>query len=254
MTRLLLVPVAVILAAGAGCKKTPDKPVAGLLAAGAPLYMETRDGRRPIAVGSELRPSDRVSASGPAAIEYFGGATLFLEDGDGLEIGEAEEAKRIGPTLPESVLRDGVITPSASAPRIIAARYHSVEFTPQIASNALGTSDYLRAFFTPNGIERLQNAPMPEGPRKPLPPPPHRPKVPHVHAGELGEGGAELVVDDGFVVAESDDLATAVLPEGQAYALGRTRRLMLPEDAEATLATTDGRQLKLEGPLDLRLR
>ena len=241
--------------AASGCKKQEHKPVAGLLAAGAPVMLETSDGPRPIAVGSQLLPSDRVRATGPAAIEFFGGALRFLEKGDALEVGDASESKLLGPNLTAKVLEAGVISELPIQQRLIAARYHSVAFTPATVGQdtALQTSDYFKAFFTPNGIEKLQNAPAPDGPRR-LPPPPDRVKVPHVHAGDLGDGAGQVEVTDGFVIAESDALATAVLLEDQVYALGHTSRLVLPEDAEITLTTAEGRQIELEGPLDLLLR
>ena len=49
-----------------------------------------------------------------------------------------------------------------------------------------------------------------------------------MHAGDLGDGAGQVEVTDGFVIAESDALATAVLLEDQVYALGHTSRLVLP--------------------------
>lgn len=236
------------------CKEQERKPIAGLLAAGASVHMRTQDGERPIAVGSQLMPQDRIKATGPAVLEYFGGALRFLEKGDELEVGDVTEAKLIGTNVDAQLLKAGVLSELPPQQRIIAARYRSVHFTPKIVSGEPTTGDYFAAFFTPNGIENLGAGSAEEGPRKALPPPPHRSKVPHVHAGDLGAGGARLIVDDGFVVAESDDLATAVLIEDQVYELGRTTRLVLPDGAEATLTTADGRQVELEGALDVILR
>ena len=238
------------------CKKEPEKPVAGLLAAGAALMLETKKGERPVAVGSRLQPSDRVRATGPAVLEYYGGALLFLEEGDKVTVGETVESKLIGSNMKSKVVSQGVLTDSATPNRIIAARYQSVHFTPDVPPAQKHTQgDYFRAFFTPNGINKVkERTAKHEGPRRSLPAPPHRAKVPHVRADELGEGGAELAVDDGYVVAETSDLATAVLSEGQAYELGRTTRLVLPRGAEALLTLSDGRQVELEGPADIALR
>ena len=64
----------------------------------------------------------------------------------------------------------------------------------------------------------------------------------------------DIVVDDEVVFAETDELATAALPEGHTYELGGTTRLVLPDGAEATLTLADGTKVELEGPMDLRLR
>lgn len=236
------------------CKQPERKPIAGLLAAGAPLYLKTADGKRPIAVGSQLMPTDEIVASGPAVLEFYRGGIRFFEEGDALEVGDAREATINGGNVRLVVLRNGTLEERPPAQRIIAARYRSISFTPESSSTELKNADYMRAFFTPNGIANLQGGPAGEGPRKKLPPPPHRRQVPHVRAGELGEGGPRIVIEDEFVVAESDDLTTAVLIEGPIYELGRTTRLLMPEGAEATLTTADGRQLELEGPMDLVLR
>lgn len=238
----------------AACKKGESKPAAGLLAAGQPVFLETKQGRRSLAVGATLRGQDKVIASGPAVIEYFGGGIRFLEDGDALEVGDVPEAKVMGATVPPRELKDGAIVDRAPHQRIIAARYHSNLFTPPTRSRDPTTGDYFQAFFTPDGISKLNDkVAHAEGPRKALPPPPHRPKVAHVHAGELGGGGLRLEVTDEYAVAEADDLATAVLLEGNLYELGRATRLLLPDGAEATLLL-DGRELELEGPADIRLR
>ncbi len=239
-----------------GCKKEPQKPLAGLFAAGAALMLQTEKGERPLAVGSQLKSSDRVRATGPAVLEYFGGALLFLGEGDKVTVGETVESKLIGTNMKSRVVAEGVLTPIAAPNRIIAARYHSVQFTPNVPGPQKHTQgNYFRAFFTPNGIDKLkQRTANHEGPRRNLPPPPHRARVPHVHADELGEGGPVLTVEDGFVVAETHELATAVLGEDQSFDLGRTARLVLPKGAEALLTLGDGRQVELEGPADIVLR
>ena len=103
-------------------------------------------------------------------------------------------------------------------------------------------------------IEKLGSAPRPDGPSQGLPPPPLRPKVPFIRAGPLGEGGLTAEVKDGFVVAEAEDLSTAVLFEGGKVPLGRTVRLLLPRGAELELTTATGRTVEVDGPMDLRLR
>lgn len=242
------------LLAVAACSKDPKKPTAGLLAAGQPLLLVTDQGKRPIAVGATLRTGDKVEASGPAVLEFFGGAVRFLDDGDSFEVGDVPEAKVHGDTVPAQMLKDGALVERPPQRRIIAARYHSVTFTPPSQSKELTSGDYFKAFFTPDGISKLkEGVAKGEGPRRDLPAPPHRSKVPHVHAGDLGQGGLRIAVSDGYVVAECDDLATAILPEGQLYDLGRTTRLLLPDGAEARLAI-NGDELDLEGPADIRLR
>ncbi len=239
-----------------GCKKDPETPIAGLLAAGAPLYLETKKGERPLVVGSQLNPSDRVRASGPAAIEYFGGAVVFLEKGDRVSVGRTDESKLLGSNLRARALSQGELREVPQPNRIVAARYRSVLFTPESAGqNEPSQGDYLRAFFTPNGIEKLQaSGARREGPRNELLPPPLRVKVPHVRAEPLGEGGHTLEVRRGWIVAETDELVTAVLEEDETYDLGRTVRLLVPDGSRARLTLRDGRQLQLKGPSDVALR
>jgi hypothetical protein len=103
-------------------------------------------------------------------------------------------------------------------------------------------------------MDKLTGGPRPDGPSKPLPAPPFRPKVPYIHAGALGDGGQTVEVTDGFAVAETDDLATAVLLEDREIPLGRTVRLIIPDGAELKIHTGADKDLELEGPMDLRLR
>jgi hypothetical protein len=247
-----------VLAVTGGCKKPSDKPIAGLHAAGAPVLRIVGSDKRPIAVGSHLLASDHIVATGPALLEYFGGGMRFLDSGDELEVGEVDEAKLLGSNLPVRRWVDGVVQPVPPSQRLVAARYTHIDFTPASASTGnteLSTSDYFKAFFTPNGMDKLTtSAPRLEGPSKSLPPPPLRPKVPYIHAGPLGEGGLVIEVDDGFAVAEADDLTTAVLLEDREIPLGRTVRLILPDGADVTIHTAAGKELELEGPMDLRLR
>lgn len=237
----------------AGCQKAPDKVIAGLHSAGAQVFLETREGERGIPVGTQLRASDRLRATGPAVIEYFEGGLHFL-DGDSLTVGEAPEARLIGATIPVRRLVQGRLVDTASGgQRLVAARYFDVQSTPATARPKHFTqSDYLQAFFTPNGIDALSQSPLPDGPRDPLPPPPDRPRVPHIHAAELGAGGSVLEVARGYVAAEASGLETAVLRSGHRYALGNTVRLLLPSGARARLVE-GAASLELEGPLDLRL-
>jgi|GEM_PF-1165606 len=252
----LLVAVAVLVAPG--CKERSDKPVAGLLAAGAPVLRADGKEWRPIAVGSQLLGHDELKATGPAVLEFFGGGLRFLKKGDTLEVGAAGEAKLHGLNLPPRHLVEGKVQEAPRPLRIIAARYTQVQVTPPSAQqdDPYNSNGYFAAFFTPGGLSpnKPSESPTPDGPRKPLPPPPLRPRVPHIHAGALGEGGLVATVEDGFVVAETDDLATAVLLRGGDVPLGRTVRLVVPAGAEVVLRTPEGRKVDIEGPADVRLR
>lgn len=245
--------IAVLLLAG-GCKKEPPRPVAGVHAAGAPVLRLVGEEKRPIAVGSHLRSDEHILATGPALIEFFGGGMRFLDTGDELDVGDADEAKLLGPNVPTRRWADGAVQEIPPMQRLVAARYTNVEFTPARANSELTTSDYFKAFFTPNGMDKLTSGPRPDGPSKDLPPPPFRPKVPYIHAGPLGEGGPIVNVEDGFAVAEADDLTTAVLLEDREIPLGRTVRLIVPKGSELTIRFANGQALEVEGPTDLRLR
>ncbi|WP_171439690.1 hypothetical protein [Myxococcus xanthus] len=252
-----LIAVVTVFAA-VGCKERSDKPVAGLLAAGAPVLRAEGKEWRPIAVGSQLLGHDELKATGPAVLEFFGGGLRFLEKGDTLEVGEADEAKLHGVNLPSRHIVESKLQEAPRPLRIIAARYTQVQVTPASAQqeDPYSSNGYFAAFFTPNGLSpnKAKDEPSRDGPRKPLPPPPLRPRVPHIHAGNLGEGGLVATVEDGFIVAETDDLATAVLLEGGEVPLGRTVRLMVPAGAEVVLRTQQGRKIEVEGPADVRLR
>ncbi|AEI66988.1 hypothetical protein [Corallococcus macrosporus] len=248
---------AVTVLGAAGCKERSDKPIAGLLAAGAPVLRAEGKAWRPIAVGSQLLGHDELRATGPAVLEFFGGGLRFLEKGDTLEVGDADEAKLHGVNLPSRHIVEGELQEAPRPLRIIAARYTQVMVTPASAQqdDSYSSNGYFAAFFTPNGLSSKATDDTPrEGPRKPLPPPPHRPRVPHIHAGNLGEGGWVATVEDGFVVAETDDLATAVLLEGGEVPLGRTTRLVVPDGAEVVLRMQQGQEVEVEGPADVRLR
>ncbi|WP_164020063.1 hypothetical protein [Pyxidicoccus trucidator] len=249
--------VAVALGFASGCKERSDKPIAGLLAAGAPVMRTEGKEQRPVAVGAQLLAHEQLTATGPAVLEYFGGGLRFLEEGDTLEVGDADEAKLHGVNLPSRRWEEGEVQEAPPPLRIVAARYTQVQVTPASAQAQQGTysnAEYLVAFFTPNGIQKLGSGSAQEGPRQPLPPPPLRPKVPFIHAGELGEGGLVATVEDGFVVAETDDLATAVLLEDREVPLGRTVRLLVPDGAEVVLRSVTGREIEVEGPADLSFR
>ncbi|WP_224246174.1 hypothetical protein [Hyalangium gracile] len=246
--------VIAVLALAGGCKKPSDKPLAGLHAAGAPVLRVTEKDKLPIAVGSHLRADEHIIATGPALLEYFGGGMRFLDSGDEFDVGDVDEAKLLGSNIPTRRWTEGVIQEVPPAQRLVAARYTNVAFTPPTADTELTTADYFKAFFTPNGMDKLTGGPRPDGPSKPLPAPPFRPKVPYIHAGHLGEGGLVVEVTDGFAVAETDDLATAVLLEDREIPMGRTVRLILPKGAEVTIHTGAGNELELEGPVDLRFR
>lgn len=249
MDRLIPFGALLLLAA---CTKEPEVAVCGLQAASEPVLLE---GKKEVAlsVGAKLLPSDRIDAQGFALLECFGGALRVLDDEKAM-VGELKESKIEATTIPRFVLKDGKAVKATMLPPSMLPRYSDNRFTPASALSG-GTeptsADYFKAFFTPNGIENMANAPREEGPVK-LPPPSQRVKVARIHAGSLGQGGPRLEVDDEVVFAETDDLATAALPEGHTYELGRTVRLVLPDGAEATLIR-DGVELELEGPMDLRL-
>jgi hypothetical protein len=253
MDRLTL--ACALLVGAAGCQKPASAPLCGLHSAAAPVFLVGKE-KKAISVGSSLGSEDLIAASGPALLECFGGALKVLEAGDEVKVGKLVEASVTGATLPEQAVQNGEVVDLPWSKRIVAARYINPSFTPLTANqgpSAPSNAENLKAFFTPNGIEKLQNAPAPDGPRN-LPAPPNRPYVPHVHAGELGQGGLVAKIEDGSVFAETDDLATAVLLEGRTIELGRTVRLVLPKGAEVRLTLSSGKQLSLEGPADVRLR
>ena len=248
MKRLCISLVLLVVA----CSHHGNAVIAGLHSAGAAVYLDGSGGEHVIPVGTKLRSSDHLRATGPAVIEYFKGGTHFL-DHESFTVGDAREARILGATLPVRRITANGIVPIEGIGLLVAPRYTDVRSTPPMARpRTLTQADYMVAFFTPNGIENLQKGPLPDGPREPLPPPPQRPRVPHMHAGELGGGGPIVDVRDGFVAAETGDLATAILLHGHRYALGQTDRLLLPPGAGALLETTHGKWA-LQGPLDLRL-
>lgn len=242
----------------AGCKERSDKPIAGLLAAGAPVIRAVGKEGQPLPVGSQLMADAQLTATGPAVLEYFGGGLRFLEKGDSLEVGDADEAKLHGVNLPSLRWTGTGVEEAPRTLRLVAARYTNVQVTPKSAQqqeDAYSSGAYFAAFFTPNGLAKLDvDGKQGDGPSKPLPAPPHRPRVPYIHAGDLGQGGAVAIVEDGFAVAETDDMATAVLLEDREVPLGRTVRLLVPDGAEVVLRTADGKETEVEGPADLRLR
>jgi hypothetical protein len=241
----------VLLALGA-CARGPEAPVCGLHSASAPVFLVGKDDAA-LAVGARLMPSDRVRATGFALLECFGGALRVLDD-ETVRVGDLKEARIEATTLPRKVLKGRELVPGPTLSPPMLARYSDNRFTPKSAlqSGEPSTGAYLRAFFTPNGIENLGAAPREEGPAS-LPPPTQRGPITRVRAGPLGEGGPTLQVEDDVVFAETDDLITAALAEGKTYALGRAVRLVLPKGTEATLRRGDF-TLALEGPMDLRLR
>ncbi len=214
------------------------------------------EGKKPrgLGVGARLLSSDQVKADGWALLECFGGALHALHKDDVL-VGELKAAHIEATTFPRKKLNGTSLEELNAMRRTVVARYTDNRFTPESATlkdRDFSNGQYLMAFFTPNGIEKMTMQPLPDGPRN-LPPPPNRPRVPHIHASDLGEGGPLLEVTDDVVFAETDDLATAALLEDKTYVLGRTVRLVLPDGAEAKLKLPQG-TVKLEGPLDLSLR
>ncbi|MCU0699757.1 MAG: hypothetical protein MUC96_24895 [Myxococcaceae bacterium] len=252
MKRALAVAV---VAAACACEKPANVPVCGLHSAAAPLLMLGTT-ERPIAVGSKLGTLDEVKAQGPTLLECFGGALKVLEKGDRLVVGTLKEAKIVATTLPRYELRAlKLVKLDEAPPMAMAARYSDTRYTPRSAleSDEPTSGDYLRAFFTPDGLSKLGQGARADGPRK-LPPPSQRVRVPSVHAGPLGLSTLRrLEVEDEFVFAESDELATAVMLEDEIYDLAHASRLVLPDGAEATLVD-EGQRVELEGPMDLRLR
>lgn len=237
-----------------GCSKpVGSRPVCGLFAAARPVTLEGPV-EHTLAVGARLSSTDVVRAEGPALLECFGGAWVLLDRGT-TALSTVEETRLETENLPRRVLHGRELVSVEAPPPVVVVRYSDNRFTPKSALAPAGptSADYFQAFFTPHGIEKLgQGGHGGDGPG-PLPPPPQRVAVPHIHAGPLGEGGPTLQVTDDCVFAEADDLATAALPKGQSYFLGRAVRLLLPAGAEATLSA-EGQIVKLEGPLDLRLR
>lgn len=239
---------------GLACTKPPNVAVCGLHSAAAPLLMASA-GERPIAVGSRLATLDVVKAQGPTLLECFGGGMKVLEKGDRAVLGELKEAKIEAVAVARFVIENARLRELENPPPIaVQARYTDTRFTPAsaLASADPSTGDYLRAFFTPDGLATLGGGEKLEGPST-LPPPPKRVAVPHVHAGPLGSSRRRLEVEDDFVFAETDDLATAVMLEDEIYDLGRTVRLVLPDGAEATYVD-EGQKIELEGPMDVRIR
>jgi hypothetical protein len=258
MTRHLVPGLLALAFLAGGCRNPKDeRPIAGLHAAAAPVLRHVRKDKKPVAVGAQLRPGDRIEATGPAVLEYFGGGLHFLAKGDELEVGEAPAANLLGPNLPSRRWEEGEVKEAPPAQRIIAARYTNTEVTPASvveSKREATTGELLAAFFSPEGIGSIGSGGRVEGPSGNLPPPPLRPKVPFIHAGPLGEGGFTVQVTDGFVVAEAEDLSTAVVVEGGAVPLGRTVRLLVPKGAELVLTSAAGRAVEVDGPMDLRLR
>lgn len=253
--RALCVVLAVVFVTA--CKKGEEAPIAGLHSAAAPVYLHVKKEKKALTIGSILNPGDRISASGPAVLEYFGGATKFIDKGDELVVGDAREAKLVSASVPEKQLKDGELSDLSARTRVMAARYADATFTPveSLASDAEpSTGEYMRAFFAPGGMDSfLSGGGGKTGPGV-LPPPPHREKVARIHGAELGQGGLILKVTDEFVVAETSDMATAILREGDSYQLGRTVRLLLPDGADAEVAYADGKTVDLAGPVDIRIR
>ncbi len=236
------------------CKKEPEVPVCGLHSASAPVTVDDGKTTRTLGVGAKLLPSDHLSVKEWAVLECFGGALTVLHK-TSTHVRDVPEAMVEATTLPRRALSGGKVVEAEALARTVAGRYSSNKFTPESAlgPKELTSADYFKAFFTPNGFDKLgHDGPSPEGPRN-LPAPAFRTKVPYIHAGDLGEGEWLIEVEDDAVFAETDDLATAALLEGKTYKLGRAVRLLVPDGAEAELQL-DGQKIELDGPMDLKLR
>jgi hypothetical protein len=242
MDRLAAVLAVLAVLALAGCRASlPEGPVCGLHSASAPVTA----GDRTLAVGAKVLGPDKLKAKGWALLECFSGGIRVLHD-ESVTAGRMREAQ-VQIELPHRALRAGKVEEIDALPQPVVARYSDNRFTPGNAGPPSGVDDtnYLMAFFTPNGFAQPAGSATVK-----LPAPPNRPRVPFIHAGDLGEGDATLEVRDDVVFAETDDLATAALVEGKTYRLGRAVRLILPDGAEAKLNGS----VKLEGPMDLKLR
>ncbi len=250
--RAALVPLVVLSAA---CSRPPSVPVCGLHSATAPVVVLGGKDDQVLAIGAKVMSGDKIKAKGVALLECFTGSLKVL-DGDTVLVGELQEATLEGITMPRKVLKQGALVANAALAPSVIVRYSDNRFTPASSfANDKGptTADYMKAFFTPNGLANLGgDTARPEGPVN-LPPPTQRPKFSRVHGGELGEGGPLLKVTDEVIFAESDDLATAALVHGNTYDLGRTLRLIVPRGAEGKLQL-GSQTIDLEGPMDLRLR
>lgn len=245
--------VALALASAAGCRKPSNsgKAIVGLLAAAAPVKLETVSGVKQISVGSELRPHAKLTAAGPAVLEYFGGALRFLDKGEELEAGEAPEAKLPGPNLPQKVIQDRKVLVQKMKPQIIAAKYGDVTFPPEwTGGKPPEDSDYLPPFFVAEGSAALDAGAAEVQEVEAF----RQMWSNRIHAGALGAGGLKVMVTQGFAVAETDDRATAVLLPGRAVQLGRTARLILPKEAAAAMVFPDMSTLYLKGPAVYWLR
>jgi hypothetical protein len=244
-----------VLGAMAGCKKEP-RIICGLHSAAAPVFLLRSGEKRPVAVGSRLKTDDHIIASGPAMMEFFpGGAVRFLAQGDELDLGDALEAKLMSSNVRSVLVRGTKVLELEPSKRPIAARYTDTNFTPTVAIKEPGTGDYLKAFFTPNGIEKLGRSgePLPEGPRHGLPAPPLRPHVPHIHAGDLGVGGPIVDVEGGSAAAETDDFASALLLDGNSYDVGQTDRLFVPKGGSVSIHWADTSRVSVDGPAEVHL-
>jgi hypothetical protein len=245
----------VLLLLAPACSKPPSVPVCGLHSATAPVLVLGGKEEQVLAIGAKVMSGDKIKAKGVALLECFTGSLKVL-DGDTVLVGELKEATLEGITMPRKQLKQGALVANAALAPSVIVRYSDNRFTPASSftgDKTLTTGDYMKAFFTPNGLANLGgDTSRPDGPVN-LPPPGQRPKFSRVHGGELGEGGPLLKVTDEVIFAESDDLATAALVHGNTYDLGRTLRLIIPDGAEGKLQL-GGQTLDLEGPMDLRLR
>jgi hypothetical protein len=246
--------LAVCAASCFACTRKAPQAIAGLHSAARPLYLLLGGEKRPLAVGSHLRSDAHVVADGPAMLEFFaGGAVRFMAQGDEVEVGEALEARMLAPNLPAVLIKGTRVLEVPLSKRPIPVRYTNTNFTPpEWLTSDPSTGDYLKAFFTPHGIERLGQKSH-EGPRTLPPAPPLRPHLPHIHAGDLGSGGPIADISGGSAAAETDDFATALLLDGSSYDLGRSDRLFLPKGVTVAVHWADATVVTVEGPAEIHL-
>lgn len=251
MTQRLWLVVVLAASLLTGCpKQEPSTPVVGVYAAASPLVLQMKVGPRGIAVGSFLFAQAKLTATGPAVLEFFGGAIRFLDRGDTLAVDDAPEKDLVSSNLPQFQLRAGKLVALQPSERVITPLYFKLQVLPEGADPQKDSGDYLRGSFVAPAVSTAGSelAPLAK------PPPPFRGNAPRIHAGDLGDGGPTATVNGTFAAAQSDELATAILLPGRTIDLGRTTRVLVPKGSEVAVKFTDGTTATLPGPGDFRIR